>query len=203
MAGSAASGTLRIAGMRRVPVGKRALRRQARHGRSRPGSPRPPAGAAAQPRSRGLYLGTSSYEIVDRLQAPVVLRASNDARKVTRALDDRREVPARPARAIHQSHATNGRGERRCNVRAQRALRGPLRGRARPSSLRRFSGRGQGDGGAAGTLRLRARVFNRSGKRLRTRCDSGTRTWNAAFAGDGTTTPTTGPSVPPPPNSPA
>ena len=141
----------------------------------------PPAGAAAQPRSRGLYLGTSSYEVVDRLQAPVVSARQQERPQGHRALDDRREVPPRPARAVRQPHAadaasradgTFGRSERFA-VRYADAL---VRYRTR------FAGRFAGEG-ASGTLRLRARVFNRSGKQLRTRCDSGTRTWNAAFAG--------------------
>ena len=42
-----------------------------------------------------------------------------------------------------------------------------------------FAGRIATDG-AAGTLRLRTREYNRRGTKLLTRCDSGTRTWNAA-----------------------
>ena len=52
----------------------------------------------------------------------------------------------------------------------------------------RFAGRFAGEG-ASGTLRLRARVFNRSGKKLRTRCDSWTRTWNVALGGAGAPAP--------------
>ena len=44
----------------------------------------------------------------------------------------------------------------------------------------RFAGRVSGEG-AAGTLRLRARIFNRSGSRLLTRCDSRTREWTAGL----------------------
>ena len=157
----------------------------------------PPTGAPAQPRSRGLYLGTASYEVVDRLQAPVVLRASKDARKVTArwtiAAKCRRGprelfVNLTPPTRVRPD-GSFGRSERFA-VRYVDAL---VRYRAR------FAGRFAGEG-ASGTLRLRARVFNRSGKRLRTRCDSGTRTWNVAVAATPTPTPTTGPSVPPPPN---
>jgi hypothetical protein len=41
-----------------------------------------------------------------------------------------------------------------------------------------FSGRIRSDG-ATGTLRLRTRVYNGSGTKLRTKCDSGGRTWIA------------------------
>ena len=40
----------------------------------------------------------------------------------------------------------------------------------------RFAGRLSGEG-ATGTLRMRARVFTRSGGRLLTRCDTRTRRW--------------------------
>jgi hypothetical protein len=82
VAGNAASGTLRIAGVRRVSGRRRACTAKPdRAFEARLAGA--PAGAAAQPRSRGLYLGTSSYEIVDRLQAPVVIRAIKDARKLS------------------------------------------------------------------------------------------------------------------------
>ena len=44
-----------------------------------------------------------------------------------------------------------------------------------------FSGRFSGEG-VTGTLRMRARRYDRSGKRLRSRCDSGKRAWSAAIA---------------------
>lgn len=139
----------------------------------------PPAGPAAQPRSRGLYLGTSSYEIVDRVQAPVVIRASKDARKIsarwTIAAKCRRGprelvVNLTPPTRVGAGGAFSR--KERFLVRFTDAL---VRYRAS------FAGRFAGDG-ATGTLRMRARIYNRSGKRLRSRCDSGTRTWNATLA---------------------
>ena len=203
VSGSAASGTLRIAGVRRRSGRRRACAaKPTRAFEARLAAP--PAGAATQPRSRGLYLGTSSYEVVDRLQAPVVLRASKDARKVTArwtiAAKCRRGprelfVNLTPPTRV-RADGSFGRSER-FTVRYTDAL---VRYRAR------FGGRFAGDG-ATGTLRLRARVFNRSGKRLRTRCDSGTRTWNAASAPAGATpapAPTTGTgNGPPNPRQPA
>ena len=44
----------------------------------------------------------------------------------------------------------------------------------------RFAGRVSGEF-ANGTLRMRARIYTRDGKRLLTRCDSGTRSWTAAM----------------------
>lgn len=179
ISGSAASGTLRIAGVRRVSGRKRSCaRKPTRAFQARlTGTP---AGAAARPRPRGLYLGTSSFEIVDRLQAPVVLRAGTTGGRVaarwTIAATCRRGprqqfVNLTPLTRVRDD-GTFARSERFL-IRYQDAV---IRYRVR------FGGRFVGDG-ASGTLRLRARVYNRSGKRLRTRCDSGTRTWNAALAG--------------------
>ncbi len=185
VAGNAASGTLRIAGVRRTSGRERACAaKPTRAFEARLATP--PAGAAAQPRSRGLYLGTSSYEIVDRLQAPVVIRASQDARKVTarwtiaaKCRRGQRElfVNLTPPTRV-RTDGSFGRSERFA-VRYVDAL---VRYRTR------FAGRFAGEG-ASGSLRLRARVFSRSGKTLRTRCDSGTRTWNVAPAGTGATAP--------------
>ena len=185
VAGNAASGTLRIVGVRRTSGRNRACAaKPTRAFEARLATP--PTGAAAQPRSRGLYLGTSSYEIVDRLQAPVVIRASQDARKVTA----RWTIAAKCRRGARElfvnltpptrvrTDGSFGRSERFA-VRYVDAL---VRYRTR------FAGRFAGEG-ASGSLRLRARVFSRSGKKLRTRCDSGTRTWNVAPAGTGATAP--------------
>ena len=42
----------------------------------------PPAGGPAKPVSRAFYAGTSNYEIFQRIQAPVTLRVTKDAKKV-------------------------------------------------------------------------------------------------------------------------
>jgi len=175
--GSVANGNLHISGARRIS------------GRTRPCSAKPtrqfearvaaPLTGAVQPRSRGLYTGTSTYEVVDRLQAPVVMRVSQDVRKVT----SRWTIGAACRRGprVLISNLTppmrigaDGRFSRdeRYSIRYLDSL---IRYRAQ------FSGRFAGDG-ASGTLRLRARVFNRSGKRLRTRCDSGRRAWSTVLA---------------------
>ena len=44
----------------------------------------------------------------------------------------------------------------------------------------RFAGRFSGEA-SNGVLRLRARIFNRTGRRLLTRCDTGARSWSAAL----------------------
>ena len=106
-----------------------------------------------------------------------MLRATKDARKVT---------------ARWTMAAKCRRGPRESFVNLTPAARvGPNGGFARKErfSVRyadalvryraSFAGRIRADG-ATGTQRLRARVYNRRGTKLRTRCDSGVRTWNAA-----------------------
>jgi hypothetical protein len=176
LSGPAASGTLRIAGARRLSG--RVQRCAAKPTRAFEAKlAGPPAGAGARPRSRGLYVGTSSYEVVDRLQAPVVMRASKDARKVTArwtiAATCRR---GGRERIVNLTPPTRVRADGRFSRKERylvRYLDATVRYRAS------FAGRFAGDG-ATGTLRLRARVYNRSGTRLRTRCDSGTRTWSTS-----------------------
>ena len=175
LSGGTATGTLRITGVRRSG------------GRSRKCDRRPvraftvklpvaPAGGPAQPQPRAFYVGTSDYEIFDRIQSPVTLRASTDGRRVAAqwtaatkcgrgAIDT--FVNFTPATRVRPD-GTFSRSER-FSVRYADAL---IRYRAS------FSGRIRSDG-ATGTLRLRTRVYNRSGSKLRTRCDSGGRTWIA------------------------
>jgi hypothetical protein len=196
VSGTAANGTLRIAGVRRVSGRRRrCAAKPVRAFDARLAGP--PAGAPAQPRSRGLYAGTSTYEVVSRLQAPVVLRASKDARKVAA----RWTVGARCGRGPRELISnlspptrvrSNGVFVRDERFRV-RYLDATVRYRAT------IAGRFVGDG-ASGSLRLRARVYNRSGKRLRTRCDSGTRQWNVALVTPVAAPPATGPSIPPPAN---
>jgi hypothetical protein len=176
LSGARATGTLHVAGVRRSSGRSRKCARKP----DRPFEVRfagPPAGGPAQAVPRGFYAGTSSYEIFDRMLAPVTLRASKDGRKIAAQWTIggkcgrgprehfRNFTPAMRVRA----DGTFSRKER-FSVRYTDALV-----RYRPS----FSGRLASDG-ATGTLRLRTRVYNRRGTKLRTRCDSGTRTWNAA-----------------------
>ena len=179
ISGAAASGTLRITGVRRVSGRRRGCtKKPTRAFEARVAGPA--AGAAAQPRPNGVYLGTSSYEIVDHLQAPVILRAGKSGRRVAA----RWSIAAKCRRGPRQQFVnltplTRVRADgafarnERFLVRYQDAL---IRYRAS------FDGHFAGEG-ASGTLRLRARVYDRRGKRLRTRCDSGRRTWNATLGG--------------------
>ena len=60
----------------------------------------------------------------------------------------------------------------------------------------RFAGRFQADG-AQGELRMRARVFDRRGRRLRTRCDTRRRRWQALAAETAPVPPSSGTTSPP------
>lgn len=175
--GTVASGTLRIVGTR-VAGGRRTAcnRKPSRAFRARvpaptpAGAPRPPAGAA--------FGGLSSITIADGLRAPVLLKATRSGRRIA---------------ARWTALAPCGRGPRAELVNFSPSMRVGDRGgfsRAERFGVRyadalvryrvRFAGRISGEG-AAGTLRMRARVFTRSGRRLLTRCDTGTRTWTAGL----------------------
>ena len=183
----------RAAGLRPPPR----LRRQA-HPPVR-GPPRRRARRRA-PRSRS-RAGSTSAPAATR-SSTGFRRPSSSARARTRARSPRAGRSPRSAAAARASCSSTSRRRRASapTARSPAASASPSATSTRSSATGRASPAGSPADGASGTLRLRARVFNRSGKRLRTRCDSGTRTWNAAFADD-TPTPITGPSIPPPPTS--
>jgi hypothetical protein len=205
LSGQTATGELRIAGRRRrdgrwVSCNRRPTRRfEARVGG-------PPAGPPAAARPAAAYVGMSDIGIGDGLPAPVVLRTTRDGRKVA---------------ARWNALARCGRGPRERLVNFTPATRiGAAGGFLRKERFRvrysdavvryrvRFGGRFFADG-AAGRLRMRARVMDRRG-RLLTRCDTGTRRWHALAgeaAGPGAPPATSPPagsdgsSPPPPPSS--
>jgi hypothetical protein len=139
----------------------------------------PRTGAPAQPPARAFYIGTSSRELFDHIQAPVALRVSTDARKVASQWTmDAKCGKGAPEHFVNftpgmriRADGTFSRSER-FKIRFSDAVV-----RYHPS----FAGRITADG-ASGTLRLRARIYTRSGKKLVTRCDSGVVSWNAAPA---------------------
>lgn len=175
--GTIAAGSVRVAGVR-VTGGRRVScdHRPTRPFSARlaapapPGAPRPPGGAS--------YGGVSTISVADGLPGPVVLKASRDGGKVAArwtALGPCRTgprvalvnfTPATPVKA----DGSFARSER-FTVRYDKAL---VRYRVR------FAGRISGES-ASGTLRLRARIYNLGGTRLRTTCDTRTRTWSAAL----------------------
>ena len=194
LAGRTVTGGLRIVGRRRIGRGRwvRCRRRPERGFEARLATR--PGGAAARPRPASSYYGLSNVVIVDGLRAPVVLRATRDGAKVAA----RWNVIARCRRGASERLANftpatrvrpDGSFERRerFSVRYADAL---VRYRVR------FAGRFQADG-AQGELRMRAQVFDRGGRRLRTRCDTRRRRWYALAAETAAVPPTSGTTPPP------
>jgi len=190
VSGQVATGELRIAGRlrrggRRISCSRLASRRfEARLGA--------PAGAPAAARPAAGYLGTSEIGLGDGLRAPVVLRTTRDGRKVAarwNALARCRRGPR--ARLVNFTPATRVGAaagflrKERFTVRYSDAV---VRYRVR------FGGRFFADG-AAGRLRMRARVMDRRGRTL-TRCDTGMRRWRALVGAAGA--PGAPPMAPPP-----
>lgn len=139
--------------------------------------PVPPAGGPAQPGPRAFYAGTIGYEIFDRIQAPVILRATKDARKISAQWSIAGTCGRGPREHfVNFTPPTTVRPDGTFSRNERFSIRyADVVVRYRPS----FSGRIRTDG-ATGTLRLRTRIYNRRGTKLLTRCDSGGRNWNAA-----------------------
>jgi hypothetical protein len=175
VAGPQASGTLRVVGGLRVR-GRRTqscLRAPNRAWQARLIAA--PTGAPAPPAAGATLLGGSNQALVDRLPGPVVVRVTGDGR----------------ASARWTSAARCGRGPREvfANFTPPRRITpaGTLTSDEHFSLAftdavvryhAQFAAQFTSDG-VRGTLRLRANVFDRRGRRLQTRCDSGTRTWTA------------------------
>jgi hypothetical protein len=174
--GAIATGVLRIDGERTVGSRRRSCsRRPERSFEAR--VPVAPVGAPAMPSPRAVYLGLSGHRLRGGFAAPVIVRASNDGRRVA-------------ARWTAEARCRNGGRVRLVNFTP------PTRVRSGATFLRRerftqrfvdlviryrvaFAGRIAADG-AAGTLRLRARVYDpRRGNRLVTRCDTRRHGWTA------------------------
>ena len=190
--GTVASGTLRITGTR-VAGGRSTScnRKPDRRFSARVAAPAP--AGAPRPPARAAFGGLSTIAVADGLRAPVILKATSSGRRIA---------------ARWTALARCGRGPRAELVNFTPSMRvGPRGGfsRAERFAVRytdalvryrvRFAGRISGEG-AAGTLRMRARVFTRSGGRLLTRCDTRTRRWTAGLL---RTLPPAPGSTPPPP----
>src|SRR3954454_23159548 len=172
LSGGAATGTLHVVGRRRS---RRCNRKPDRPFAVAVAGPR--TGSPAQPAPRTFFAGTSDFEIFDHIQAPVMLRTSADGRKVAAQWTIAAKCGKGPS-----EHLVNFTPAMRVRPDGSfsRTERFSLRYtdafvRYRPLFTGRFS-----TDGAGGTLRLRARIYNRRGTKLVTRCDSGVRSWNAA-----------------------
>ena len=187
------TGSLRVVGRRRIGRGRWiACRRRPERGfQARLATP--PVGPAATPRPSSSYYGLSDIAIADGLRAAVVLRTTRDGAKVA-------------ARWNAVARCRRGPRERLANFTPATRVR-PDGGFARSErfSVRyadalvryrvRFAGHFQADG-AQGELRMRARVFDRRGRRLRTRCDTGRRRWRALAADPAAPAPAPAPPAP-------
>ena len=175
ISGGTGTGTLHITGVRR------------RGGRSRQCTRKPdrpftvklpvaPAGGPAAPGARAFHAGTSDYEIFDHIQSPVILRASKDRNQIAGQWTTSIKCGRGPtASFVNFSPAMRVKPDGTFSRKERFSVQyGTELVRYRAS----FSGRIRTDG-ATGTLRLRTRVYNRSGTKLRTKCDSGGRTWIA------------------------
>jgi hypothetical protein len=175
--GTIGSGRLTIAGVRIVNGRRTSCTRKPRRrfsarvlGTALTGSPQPPAKAA--------FGGLSEIRTADGLRAPVVLKVGGTGKRI---------------RSRWNAFADCGRGPRTDLTNFTPPMRLRPDGsfsRAERFSVSyadvfiryrvRFTGRVSGEL-ANGTLRLRARIYNYRGTKLRTRCDSGVRNWSAAM----------------------
>jgi hypothetical protein len=173
ISGGTGTGTLHVTGVRRRGGKARKCTRKAdrafvvKHSAALAGGP-------AMPAPRAFYAGTSDFEIFDRIHSPVILRATKDGKRIA-------------GQWTIATKCGRGRGEAFVNFSPPMRVRpdGTFSRKERFSveygtELVRyratFSGRIHADG-ATGTMRLRTRVYNRRGTKLRTRCDSGNRIW--------------------------
>src|SRR4051794_31955225 len=187
-----ASGTLRITGVLRRPGhrGVACARSPVRSWQARLLAP--VTGAPATPAPGATLAGGSNQAIVDRLPGSILVRVTHDGR----------------ASALWTSVARCGRGSDQllANYTPPRRIAPSATAasdehftipftdaviRYHAELTAQFT-----TDGARGTLRLRANVFDRAGRRLRHRCDSGVRTWSAATAVPATAAGATGAPAP-------
>ena len=168
-----ARGTLTIRGRRTKGRRQRCRARPKRRFTARLVTP--PQGAPAAPRRGGTYLGLARNKVVRSYRGAVVVRVAPGGRQAYGIWEAR--APCRrggpevfgnftPPTRIKPDHSF--RRNERFRIRYSDAVV-----RYRVS----FGGRFTTDG-VRGTLRLRARIYDRRG-RLRTTCDSGVRPWTA------------------------
>jgi hypothetical protein len=134
-----------------------------------------PSAPYARPVGGGTYFGTTSQPLVDGLPGAVVVRVTRDGRKVAARWTAAARCDRGPRELLVNFTPPTARSGSRF-ARTERFTRRFSDALVRYRAS--FAGRFQANG-ASGTLRLRARVFDRAGRRLRARCDSGARAWSA------------------------
>jgi hypothetical protein len=136
----------------------------------------PPTGALAAPPADGLYVGLSTLRFRRRIQGSVLVRVAADGRRIAA-----RWSTAARCRRGRPVVFTNYSPPTALGSAAQFVRRERFTVRFSDVVIRyrvMFGGEFRSDG-AAGVLRLRARIYDRRGRRLPTRCDSGKRRWAA------------------------
>jgi hypothetical protein len=136
----------------------------------------PSGPAAPPPPPHALYLGLDDSRVSGGFRGPVLLRATANGKRIGARWSVRAPcgsggpqwlVNFTPATLVH-ADGTFSRSERFKGVFADEVVRFRVL----------FRGGFRSDG-AAGQLRMRARIYDRTGKRLKTRCDTGLRQWSA------------------------
>jgi hypothetical protein len=174
--GTIASGRVRIAGVRFVDGRRTACNRKpTRRFAARIQGPAPTGSPAPPPRAG--FGGVSDVQLGGGLPAPVMLRVTSSGRRIFarwNVVADCRRGPDDELANFTPSMRIRPDGSfsraERFNVSFADAF---IRYRVR------FAGRVSGDY-ANGTLRMSARIYAPKGRRLLTRCSSGTHSWSAA-----------------------
>jgi hypothetical protein len=174
VSGEVATGTLRIQGVRRA--GGRRTRCAAKRDRAfRAHLVKAPAGPAAAPQAAHQYFGATDG-LGGGLPAGVVVRVSSDGSRVGARWTAAAPCGRGPAEVLYNftpSTAVSSTGSFSRSERFRQSFSNALV-RYRVS----FGGQFRSDG-ATGTLRVRARIYDRRGRTLLTTCDSGARSWTA------------------------
>jgi hypothetical protein len=136
----------------------------------------PLSGAAAMPPPNALYLGLTESRVSGGFRGPVLLRGTANGKRVGARWSVRAPCgTGAPQSLVNftpptlvRPDGTFSRGERFKEVFSDEVVR-----------FRVLFRGGFTSDGAAGQLRMRARIYDRKGKRLLTRCDTGLRPWTA------------------------
>jgi hypothetical protein len=141
-----------------------------------------PAGGPAPPRADGLYFGLSDLHVSPGIGGPVVMRVGSGAQRAVARWSFAPRCRNRDwTIGFHDNYSLIGRIAPDGSF--ARAERFHVRFRDSLIRYRAFFGGTFTSDGARGTLRMRARIFNRHGTRLITRCDTGVHRWTALLGG--------------------
>lgn len=187
-----ATGTLTIGGKRRI--GRRT--QTCTHKPQRPFTTRAaaaPTGEPASPVAGAAYLGLSEMTLGHRLRAPVIVRVSRSGARLAAIWTAKARCRRGPAEFLPNYTPPT-------SVKADGSFARSERFRQKFSDAVvryrvAFAGHFTSDG-AAGSVRMRARVYDRAGSRLKKTCDSGLRHWTALRADTASPPPPSGAAPP-------